>query len=98
VLYAITKYGAARSHDGGLTWDLICPAGQVDGPAEFLGIAIAPAEPHPVLFLARPTRPDLDLPATGTCRGLSAPQYDLRQGWQRYSEGLPVFFEEVTDR
>jgi hypothetical protein len=45
----------------------------------------------------RPTRLDTNLPATGACRGPSAPQYDPSQGWQQSSEGLPVFLEEVRD-
>jgi photosystem II stability/assembly factor-like uncharacterized protein len=93
LLYAITEAGMARSTDGGVTWTDLCPIGRFNGPAEFLGAAVAPVEPPPVVLLARPTRPDVRLPSLGTCSGPDGPRYDLRQGWQQFSEGLPVFVE-----
>ncbi len=94
LLYAITDGGVARSDDGGLTWTLICPAGQINGPAEFLDVAVASFEPYPVILLARPSRPDLSLPSPGICQGSPGPRYDLGQGWQPSKEGLPVFITE----
>ena len=106
LLYAITEGEVARSDDGGVTWTVLCSGGLDEDPAEFLTIGVAPVgpfgpaqdKPRPVLLLARPADPKLELPAVSTCGGWSAPQYDLRQGWQQSKEGLPVFVEQVTSR
>jgi photosystem II stability/assembly factor-like uncharacterized protein len=97
LLYAVTDAGVGRSVDGGVTWTALCPIGRFNGPGEFLGAAVAAVEPHPVVLLARPTRPDVRLPSLGTCSAPDGPHYDLNQGWQRFSEGLPVFVEAVED-
>jgi hypothetical protein len=93
LLYAITEAGVTRSTDGGVTWTALCPIGRFNGPADFLGAVVAPIEPHPVIMLARPTRPDVRRPSLGTCSAPDGPRYDLRQGWRQFSEGLPVFVE-----
>jgi hypothetical protein len=97
LLYAVTADGVARSTDGGVTWTALCPVGRFNGPGELLGAAVAAIEFHPVVLLARPTRPDVRLPSLGTCSALDGPRYNLNQGWQRFSEGLPVFVEVVED-
>jgi hypothetical protein len=94
LLYAATDEGVARSTDGGMSWALACPGGLVNGPAEFLDIVAAPAEPYPVILLARPTRPDLRLPSRGICWDSTVPRYDLHQGWRQSKGGLPVFIKK----
>jgi hypothetical protein len=93
LIYAVTAEGALRSNDEGRSWTLLCPAGLVNGPAEFLDIVTMTGTKQ-VLLLARPTRPDISTPSSGVCWDTTVPRYDLGQGWQQYQEGLPVFFEE----
>jgi photosystem II stability/assembly factor-like uncharacterized protein len=97
LLCAVTDAGVARSTDGGVTWTALCPIGRFNGPGEFLGAAVAPTEPYAVVLLARPTRPDVHLPSLGSCSAPDGPRYDLTRGWERFSEGLPVFVQAVED-
>jgi hypothetical protein len=94
LLYAVTGEGIAHSSDGGTSWTHRCSDRLVNGPAEFLDTISISTGPHPIILLARPTRPDLSSPSPGICRDTAVQRYDLHKGWRQSKEGLPVFIQE----
>jgi hypothetical protein len=93
LLYALTDGGVSRSDDGGMTWAATCSGGLVNGPWEYLRVAVS-ARSQQVVMVARPARPDLSLSPARTCWDLSIDRYDPGQGWQQSSQGLPVFVKK----
>ncbi|HNT73819.1 MAG TPA: hypothetical protein PKH77_02245 [Anaerolineae bacterium] len=87
-IWAGTDAGMLRSDDGGVTWVVAYPAPQVNGPAAFLDVSLGP---DAVTLLARPTWATAPLPYSDPVT--PRPRYDLRAGWQTFTEGLPIFFE-----
>ena len=90
-IWACTDAGVLRSDDGGVAWAVVYPAPQVNGPAAFLDVVLAP---DTVTLLARTTWTATPLPFTVSTA--PHPRYELREGWQTFTEGLPVFFEDYS--
>ncbi len=90
-IWAGTDAGMLRSDDGGVTWAVVYPAPQVNGPAAFLDVVLAL---DTVTLLARPTWTTTPLPFSVLAS--PQPRYELREGWQTFTEGLPVFFEDYS--
>lgn len=88
--WASTAAGIIYSDDDGATWAVVYPVPQLYGPRVFLDAALAPDRSE-ILLLAHPTLPDTPMPSSALPP--IRMRYNLGEGWQTFSEGLPVHFE-----